>query len=104
QTHRHAVEMANPGSRAAINLANVPRTELQRGDVVAVPGQFQQTMLIDARIQLLPDAARPLSHNTLVDFYTGSQEVPASARLLDMEELKPGQSGWAQLRLRRPAV
>src|SRR2546421_322290 len=104
QTHRHAVEMANPGSRAAINLANVPRTGLQRGDVVALPGQFQQTMLIDARIQLLPDAARPLAHNTQVDFYTGSQEVPASVRLLDVEELKPGESAWAQLRLRRPAV
>ncbi len=104
QTHRHAVETANPGSRVAINLANVPRTGLQRGDVVALPGQFQQTMLIDARIQLLPDAARPLAHNTQVDFYTGSQEVPASVRLLDVEELKPGESAWAQLRLRRPAV
>ncbi|TMF47895.1 MAG: selenocysteine-specific translation elongation factor [Chloroflexi bacterium] len=104
QTHRHAVEAANPGSRVAINLANVPRTGLQRGDVVALPGQFQQTMLIDARIQLLPDAARPLAHNTQVDFYTGSQEVPASVRLLDVEELKPGESAWAQLRLRRPAV
>src|SRR6266699_3035724 len=86
QTHRHAVETANPGSRVAINLANVPRTGLQRGDVVALPGQFQQTMLIDARIQLLPDAARPLAQNTQVDFYTGSQEVPASVRLLDLEE------------------
>src|SRR5205085_1727685 len=104
QTHRHAVEAANHGSRVAINLANVPRTGLQRGDVVALPGQFQQTMLIDARIQLLPDAARPLAHNTQVDFYTGSQEVPASVRLLDVEELKPGQCAWGQLRLRRPAV
>jgi selenocysteine-specific elongation factor len=55
-------------------------------------------------VQLLPDAARPLSHNTLVDFYIGSQEVSASVRLLDKDELKPGESGWAQLRLSRPAV
>ncbi|HEY6542309.1 MAG TPA: SelB C-terminal domain-containing protein, partial [Ktedonobacteraceae bacterium] len=44
------------------------------------------------------------SHNTLVDFYTGSQEVLASLRLLDRDELQPGESGWAQLRLSRPAV
>jgi selenocysteine-specific elongation factor len=104
QTHRYAVEIAQPGSRVAINLANVPRSELQRGNVVTLPGQFQPTVLIDARVQLLPDAARPLSHNTLVDFYIGSQEVSASVRLLDKDELKPGESGWAQLRLSRPAV
>ncbi len=104
QTHRHQVEIAIPGSRVAINLANVARTELERGNVVALHGQLQSTMLIDARIQLLADAARPFGHNTLVDFYSGSQEVPARVRLLDVEELKPGQSAWAQLRLSRPAV
>ena len=104
QTHRHQVEVATPGSRVAMNLANVPRTELERGNVVTLPGQLQRTMLIDARIQLLADAARPVGHNTLVEFYSGSQEVPAKVRLLDIEELKPGQSAWAQVRLSRPAV
>lgn len=104
QTHRHQVDVAVPGSRVAINLANVPRTDLERGNVVTFPGQLQPAMLIDARIQLLADAARPLAHNTLVDFYSGSQEMPAKVRLLDVEELKPGQSAWAQLRLSCPAV
>ena len=104
QTHRHQVELATPGSRVAMNLANVSRIELERGNVVTLPGQLQRTMLIDARIQLLADAARPVEHNTLVEFYSGSQEVPAKVRLLDIEELKPGQSAWAQVRLSRPAV
>jgi selenocysteine-specific elongation factor len=104
QTHRHQVEVATPGSRVAMNLANVSRIELERGNVVTLPGQLQRTMLIDARIQLLADAARPIGHNTLVEFYSGSQEVPAKVRLLDVEELKPGQSAWAQVRLSRPAV
>ncbi len=104
QTHRHQVEVATPGSRVAMNLANVSRSELERGNVVTLPGQLQPAMLIDARIQLLADAARPLGHNALVDFYSGSQEVPAKVRLLDVEELKPGQSAWAQVRLSRPAV
>jgi selenocysteine-specific elongation factor len=53
---------------------------------------------------LLADAPRPLAHNTLVDFYSGSQEVPAKVRLLDVEELQPGQSAWVQLRLSHPCV
>ena len=104
QTHQHSVEVAQPGSRVAINLANISRTDLARGDVVALPGQLRTTMLVDAHISLLADAPRPLAHNTLVDFYSGSQEVPAKVRLLDVEELQPGQSAWVQLRLSRPCV
>ena len=104
QTHGHTVESAYPGSRVALNLANVARNELERGNVVTLPGQFQPTTLIDARISVLAEATKPLAHNTQVDFYIGSQEVPATVRLLATDELQPGESGWAQLRLSRPAV
>ncbi len=104
QTHKQQVETARPGSRVAINLANVARSDLERGNVVALPGQLRPTMLFDARIQLLAEAEHPLAHNTQVDCYTGSQEVPARVRLLDRDELQPGESAWAQLRLSNPAV
>ena len=104
QMHRRQVEMTTPGNRVAMNLANVSRNELERGNVVALSGQLQRTMLIDVRLQLLADAARPLGNNTQIDFYSGSQEVPAKVRLLDVEELKPGQSALAQVRLSAPAV
>jgi selenocysteine-specific elongation factor len=87
-----------------MNLANVARTDLVRGNVVVLPGQLQTTMLLDARLSLLADAPRPLSHNTQVDFYNGSQEVSARIRLLDTNELQPGKSGWVQLRLNQPVV
>ncbi len=104
QMHRRQVEATTPGNRVAMNLANVSRNELERGNVVALPGQLQRSMLIDVRLQLLADAARPLGHNTQIDFYSGSQEVPAKVRLLDVEELKPGRSALAQIRLGSPAV
>lgn len=104
QTHRRQVEEARPGSRVALNLVGVARSDLKRGDVVTLPEQVQPTLLLDVRLQLLDDAARALAHNTQVDFYSGSQEVPARVRLLDVESLEPGQQAWAQLRLSRPAV
>lgn len=104
QTHQQQIEMAQPGSRVALNVVNVPRSDIARGNVVALPGQLRTTLLVDARIHLLADAERTLVHNTQVDFYTGSQEIPARIRLLDTEELLPGESGWAQLRLSNPTV
>jgi selenocysteine-specific elongation factor len=104
QVHQQRVEIAYAGNRVALNIPNLARTELARGNVVCLPGQIQPTMLCDARITLLADAPRPLVHNALVDFYCGSQEIPARVRLLDTEELLPGKSAWVQLRLSRPTV
>ncbi len=104
QTHRNSVQVAQPGIRVAINLTNIARSDLERGNVVALPEQLRTTMLLDAHVKLLTDTARPLAHNTLVDFYCGSQEVSARVRLLDTEELQPGEIAWVQLRLSRPAV
>ena len=104
QSHKQQIEQAYPGNRVALNLANIPRTAITRGDVVALPGQFRPTTLLDVRFELLPDAPRPLEHNTLVELYCGSQEISAHVRLLDTQELAPGKSAWAQLRLHKPAV
>ena len=104
QTHKRQVEQAQPGNRVAMNLAGVSRSELARGNVVTLPNQIHATRLFDARIELLATAPRPLMHNALVDLYIESQELPAKVRLLNVEELRPGQSAWVQLRLTRPAV
>ncbi len=104
QMHQRPIECARPGSRVALNIPNVSRNELARGNVICLPGQIQPTVLCDARITLLADAPRPLVHSALVDFYCGSQEISARVRLLDREELLPGQSAWVQLRLSHPTV
>jgi selenocysteine-specific elongation factor len=104
QTHRRQVETGQPGSRLAINLTGVATDEIRRGDVVARPNQLTPTVLVDVRFRLLADAPKPLKHNQAVDFFTGAAEIPAIVRLLGAEMLAPGEEGWLQLRLSRPAV
>ncbi|HXF62097.1 MAG TPA: selenocysteine-specific translation elongation factor, partial [Caldilineaceae bacterium] len=81
QSHKQAIEQAEPGSRAALNLTGVSAGQLRRGDVVAKPGTLAPTTLIDVSFRLLPDAPRPLVHNLAVDFFSGAAETPARARL-----------------------
>ena len=104
QTHKKQIWTGEPGSRVAINLSGVGTEELRRGDVVVKPGTLQPTTLLDVRFRLLEDAAGPLTHNQRVDFFTGAAEIPAHARVLGAEKIEPGQDGWLQLRLDRPAV
>jgi selenocysteine-specific elongation factor len=99
QTHKHKIDVAVPSSRVAINLTGVRKDELNRGDVITVPGWLEPTQLVDVWLDYLGDAPRKLRHNQEVEFYSGAAEVMARARLLGTRSLAPGQSGWVQLRL-----
>src|SRR5206468_1461103 len=100
QTHKHKVESIGPGNRVAVNLTGLDVDDLARGMVLTTPGWLQPTGRVDVLLNMLPDAPEPIEQNDLLDFFTGSAETPARITLLDTERLEPGQSGWAQLRLR----
>ena len=102
QTHRQKVERAEPGSRVAVNLSGVATDQLERGQVLTTPGWLKPTSALDAKLRLIKDAPAALKHNATVTFHTGSSETVAKARLLEKEELSPGETTWAQLRLDKP--
>ena len=102
QTHKKKIERAVPGSRVAINLSGVSKSDLARGSLVTIPGWLRPTILVDVRLDYLADAGHPLKHNARLKFFCGSAEVMARVRLLGRETLPPGESGWAQLELSEP--
>ena len=102
QTHKTKEEIAYPGSRVAINLATIEVDDLRRGDVVTTPGWLEPTMLIDVRLRLIKSLSQPIAHNTPVTVHTGAAECEARVSLLQADELAPGETAWAQLRLERP--
>jgi selenocysteine-specific elongation factor len=104
QTHKRKEQFAVPGSRTAVNLSGVNVDQIQRGDVVTHPGDYKTTRRMDVRFRLLPDVKAPLLHNTETKLFIGAAEVVARVRLLGTEELLPGEEGWLQLELTRPAI
>ncbi|HIE39465.1 MAG TPA: selenocysteine-specific translation elongation factor [Anaerolineales bacterium] len=102
QTHKQKIEQAVPGSRVAINLSGVSKSDLARGSLVTLSGWLRPTILVDVQLDYLDDATLPLKHNARLKFFCGSAEVMARVRLLGRETLPPGGSGWAQLELNEP--
>jgi selenocysteine-specific elongation factor len=102
QSHKARVDRALPGRRVAVNLGGLATEEVQRGDVVTVPGALRPTAVLDVRLRLLPDAPRPLANATAVGFHTGTAEAVGKVTLLDRDSLAPGEETWAQVRLRAP--
>ncbi len=104
QTHKTRIETAMPGSRVAANLVGVNTNQLQRGDVLAKPGWLTPTTMLTVKLRLVSYLQRPLRHSVMVSFHTGAAETMAKVRLLESDELRPGQSTWAQLLLDRPVA
>jgi len=104
QTHGQKEEQATPGSRTAINLAGLSADALTRGQVVALPGTLVPTTALDAHLRALPSLRHPIRHNARVSFHSGASEVWGKVRLLERDELGPGEEGWAQIRLDAPVA
>lgn len=102
QTHRRKLDRAEPGSRVAANLAGTSPDDLRRGMVVTAPGWLTPTTSVDVRLRAVKYLHRPVRHNLEISFHSGSGEVAGRLRLLDQNELRPGESGWAQIRLEEP--
>jgi len=102
QSYHQTVETALPGSRVAINLSGIEKNQINRGNVVSLPGQVHPTILVDVAYRHLPDASRPLKHNAEVKFFCGAAETVARVRLLADELVQAGQESWLQLKLENP--
>jgi selenocysteine-specific elongation factor len=104
QVHGQAAERASAGQRTALNLAGIEPQELARGMVLAEPGRFRATNLIDCALDLLP-SAKPLKNRAPVHFHAGTAEAEAEVRLLEQGDvLRPGTRTYVRLILREPLL
>ncbi|MEA3350637.1 MAG: selenocysteine-specific translation elongation factor, partial [Chloroflexota bacterium] len=104
QTHQHKIDIAVPGSRTAINISGVDADQIQRGDVIAHPGDYKSTRRIDVHFRLLSDASQAIEHNTEMKLFISAAERMTRVRLLGAELLEPGHEGWLQLEMVDPLV
>ncbi|WP_431975654.1 selenocysteine-specific translation elongation factor [Micromonospora haikouensis] len=77
-------------ARVAVNLRNVPRDRLGRGEALLTPGRFGRTDLLDVRVTGEPAADLP----STLTLHVGSAAVPARVRPLGVDTVR--------LRLARP--
>ena len=102
QAHHEAVEELAPGSRCALNLVGVEHTEVRRGQAVVRPGQWHETEVVDATLRVLAGLDHGVSRRGAYTVHVGSAAVPVRLRLLRDDDLVPGASGPARLRLGQP--
>ena len=102
QVHGTTAASAGAGQRVALNLSGVKKSDINKGDVVAKRGTVRCAAAPDVRLDLLPGAKRTVKNAAALHLYHGTRVVLCRATLLDRDELVPGESCYAQLRLDEP--
>jgi len=104
QVHNQSADSAEAGMRTAINFQGLDKAAVQRGEVLSSPGALISSYMVDLSFHYLASNKKPLKNRTLVRLHTGTSEVIGHLVLLEQEELPPGQTAVAQIRLDAPVA
>ncbi|RMF61477.1 MAG: selenocysteine-specific translation elongation factor [Calditrichaeota bacterium] len=102
QTHEHEVVEVKVGFRAAVNLAGVEVSEIERGMVLAQPNLYQPVHRMNVSMSLLPSSPIPLKNNQRVRVHLHTVETFARVIIPHAPLMNPGESGYVQFRLEEP--
>ena len=104
QVHGKKMDFSAIGRRTALNLQDLKKEDLRRGQVAAAEGSLVPTVRLDARLDVLRSAEKEVKHRDRVRLHIGTDEVIARLALIEGRKIEPGGSAMVQLILERPAV
>ncbi|MGE0084904.1 MAG: selenocysteine-specific translation elongation factor [Desulfococcaceae bacterium] len=104
QVHGENVETAFAGMRTAVNFQGLEKSTVNRGDVLSAPDALISSYMLDVSLHYLASNKRPVKNRTRVRFHAGTAELLGNLILLESDELLPGESAVAQLRLDTPVA
>ena len=102
QTYGNDTEEAVAGQRTAINLSNITKEDISRGDVIAMEHAVTETMMLDVQLKIFNASDKAVLNNSRVHFYCGSKEAICKVILLDRDVVNAGETCYAQLRFEEP--
>src|SRR4030043_1067394 len=101
--HKEKREMSGIGNRTALNLQDIEKDLLRRGQCAAAPGSLSPPLRLDARLRLLRGAGE-LKMRDRIRLHIRTDELIARVVLLEAEKLTPGGSAPVQFVLESPGV
>ena len=101
QVHNKERAEVWPGQRVAVNLRNLNRRQITRGDVLVTPGYLKPTRLLDVELRLLDGLQAAPKYGEMVRVLFGAGEALAQLRILGGARAPPGSVCLAQLECAR---
>ncbi|MBK5211013.1 MAG: selenocysteine-specific translation elongation factor [Coriobacteriia bacterium] len=107
QVHNVDVEQALAGMRVALNLSNIDKSEVSRGDMLATRGALRETNIFNAIFTYIGSESsesdtKPLKSGTRVHVHHGTVATVGQIFFFDEKSIRPNRSVFAQIRLEKP--
>jgi selenocysteine-specific elongation factor len=83
EAHHERLDVVQPGSRVALNLAGVDHHAIARGHTVVAPGQWAAVQTVDVALDLLDGERAQFPRRGRFDVHVGTGQHRAMVRLLD---------------------
>jgi selenocysteine-specific elongation factor len=104
QTHRRTIDRARPVSRVAVNLAGTAKEDIERGDVLVLPGEWRPTTIFEAFVEPVRGLAHPVTSRGAYKLYAGSAERDVRVRFHTDSKTLPATGAFVRITVRRPLV
>lgn len=105
QVHHHQTLKAFAGQRAAINLSNIDKEDLKRGDVLVSSEHFVVTRSLDVNLTVTADLDYIIKQRMPIKCHIGTAEVMGRIVFFDRNEMEEAQEDiLCQLRLEEEIV
>jgi selenocysteine-specific elongation factor len=101
QSHGESRQRCRAGERTAVNLAQIDRDQVERGQVLATPGTVRETSQVTLHLKLLAGAP-PLPMRARVRLHIGTMEVIGRLVPLTLQEIPSGGEDFVRFRGETP--
>ncbi|MDW7760726.1 MAG: selenocysteine-specific translation elongation factor [Acidobacteriota bacterium] len=102
--HGEIREKAGIGLRTALNLMDLKKDDLRRGQCAARPGTLEPTERLDLRLRVLERYGKDVKNRERVRIHVGTDEIIARLAILDRGVLRPGETAPVQAFLESPTA
>ncbi len=96
QVHHSKTNQSHIGKRTAINLSDLDKDKLRRGQTAAAPGSLTPTNRLDAKLHLLKSYGKKLKNRERLRLHIGTSEIICRLVLLDRDKLSSGETAFVQ--------
>jgi selenocysteine-specific elongation factor len=104
QVHHRKVDRSILGKRTALNLQDIKKEVLKRGQCAGEPGSLSPTFRLDANLRLLKSYGKKLKNRTRIRLHVGTAEIISRLVLLEGDKVLPGKDTLVQIVLESPTV
>ena len=104
QRFGHDADSAQTGQCVAINIPDLGKAEVVRGQMIATPGYLKPAKFFHLQMRGVPELDKPLKTGEMVKWHAGTCEGSGKIYLLDRTELGPGEEALATVALDEAAA